>query len=70
VIDTGNAKNKTITISTDRYGTGVGIGAVYIRGQATSFAQGAALPSWEEYTTPVAKTWRWIQVKLAGPSSA
>jgi hypothetical protein len=67
VIDTGNTKSKTITISIDRYGTGVGIGVIYIRGQATTFAQDAASPSWEEYTAPVAKTWRWIKVKLAGP---
>ena len=68
VIDTGNVLSKVLTISTDRYGTGVGIGAIYIRGQATSFLQDAVNPSWEEYTIPVAKTWRWMQVKLAGPS--
>lgn len=67
VIDTGNTKSKTITISTDRYGVGVGIGAIYIRGQATSFAQDAVSPSWEEYTSAVVKTWRWIQIKLVGP---
>ncbi len=69
MIDTGNVLSKVITISTDRYGTGVGIGAIYIRGQATTFAQDAASPSWEAYTSAVTKTWRWMQVKLAGPSA-
>ncbi len=69
MIDTGNVLSKVVTISTDRYGTGVGIGAIYIRGQATSFAQDAGSPAWEVYTVPTAKTWRWIQVKLAGPSA-
>ncbi len=69
MVDTGNVKSKVITISTDRYDTGVGIGVIYIRGQATPFVQDAANPSWEAYTSAVTKTWRWMQVKLAGPAA-
>jgi len=67
VIDTGSTISKVITITRNRYGAGVGSAPIYIRGQATSFTQDAASPSWEAYSAPVAKTWRWIQVKLTGP---
>jgi len=67
VIDTGDTQNKTLTVTPDVYGAGSGVGGVYIRGQATSFNQDAALPAWELYSGPVTKAWRWIQVKLTGP---
>ena len=67
VIDTGNTISKTITITRNRYGAGVGNPPIYIRGQATTFTQDAVSPDWELYSAPIAKMWRWIQVKLMGP---
>jgi len=68
VIDTGNTKSKTVTITTDKYGVGIGTGGIYYRGQAAEFAQGAVLPAWQEYSVPFTVIWRWMQVKLIGPA--
>jgi hypothetical protein len=66
VRDTGNVNPKTITVTMNKYGVGAGTMTPWIRGQATTFTQDAGSPSWEEYTAPVARTWRYIQLRLVG----
>lgn len=64
VYDFGNENERTITITHNLYGTGQGTATTEIRGQATSFLATDGTPTWEAYSTPVAKTWRFIQVRL------
>jgi len=65
VKDTG-AGSKQFTVTIDKYGDGQGSGTTYIRGSNTIFTQDAGAPAWEEYTVPVWKDWRYVQVKLLG----
>lgn len=65
VTDTGDTGSKTFTITANKYGTGSGAQAIYIRGQATSFGMFDPSPSWEAYSAPTPQTWRYVQVKLA-----
>lgn len=67
VKDLGDADTKIFMITLDKYGTGSGVPTVYIRGSATTFSQDDGSPSWEEYTVPTQKEWRYVQVKLFGP---
>ena len=64
VYDFGSSTSRTYTLTLNRYGTGSGTPVVQIRGQNTSFNQDDASPSWETYSTPVAKTWRYVQVRI------
>jgi len=64
VKDLGSTKNRIIVVKRDKYGSGSGSITIYIRGQATSFTQDEGSPSWEEYTTPVNKNWRYIQTRI------
>lgn len=64
VYDFGNENERTITITHNLYGTGQGTATTEIRGQAASFLVADGTPTWEAYSTPVAKTWRFIQVRL------
>jgi hypothetical protein len=63
VYDFGDATEREHTLTEDRYGTGQGTATLQLRGQATIFLQDAASPSWEDYSVPVAKTWRFMQVR-------
>lgn len=64
VYDFGNENQRTITITHNLYGTGQGTATTEIRGQAASFLATDGTPTWEAYSTPVAKTWRFIQARL------
>lgn len=59
-----DATHKLFTLTRDAYGSGSGNVKLSIRGQATSFLWDDGSPSWEEYTAPVVKTWRYIQIKV------
>jgi hypothetical protein len=64
VYDFGDSVSRTYTLTLNRYGSGTGTPVVQIRGQNTSFLQDDVSPSWETYSTPVAKTWRYVQVRI------
>lgn len=64
VKDLGSVLTRMITVTIDKYGAGSGSYAIYIRGQATTFNQDDGSPSWELYSAPINKDWRYIQVKL------
>jgi len=51
------------TLTENEYGTGQGDATLYMRGQAATFNQDDANPSWEQYTGQVSKDWRFMQVK-------
>jgi hypothetical protein len=63
VTDTGNANSKTFTAQKDKYGTGGSV-TLSVRGSATSFAMFDGSPTWEEYTAPITRSWRYVQVKM------
>jgi len=63
VYDFGSVGSRTITVTENRYGTGQGTATLQIRGQNTTFNQDDIGPSWENYTTPVNRSWRFIQVR-------
>jgi len=64
-VDLVTEEDKQLTITRDLYGDGSGNIKVSIRGQANSFNwDDGEPPSWEEYTVPVNKSWRWVQTKV------
>jgi len=64
VYDLGSSHARTFTLTENRYGTGGESAVLQIRGDDTTiFLQDAHSPMWENYTTPVSKTWRYIQVR-------
>jgi hypothetical protein len=69
VYNFGSSIARTITLTRNVYGTGQaesdpdGTVVLRIRGDDTTrFNQDDASPEWEEYSVPVSKTWRYIQV--------
>lgn len=62
VYDLGNAATRTFYLTENRYGTGQNNAVMQIRGALTSFLQDDAVPVWEEYTAPIERTWRYVQV--------
>jgi hypothetical protein len=65
VYDFTNSQSRTLTLTLNDYGTGSGTVTVQIRGHdSTVFAQDDVSPSWETYSSPVAKTWRYIQFRI------
>lgn len=67
VYDFGNSSSRTITVTENRYQVGQGDANLQIRGDdAVIFAQDDATPTWEDYSAPIAKTWRYIQVRAVG----
>ncbi len=64
VYDFGDSVSRTYVLTLNRYGSGSGTPVVQIRGQNTSFLQDDVSPSWETYSVPVAKTWRYVQVRI------
>jgi hypothetical protein len=64
VYDFSVSQTRTITLTENRYGTGQGTATLQIRGHdSTKFNQDDASPSWETYSAPIGKTWRYIQVR-------
>ena len=63
VYDFGNSIERIITVTENRYGVGQGDATLQIRGQDEIFTKEAVDPAWENYIGPVAKTWRYIQIK-------
>ena len=65
VYDLTASQTRTLTLTRDGYGSGSGAVTLQIRGHdSTPFTQDAATPSWETYSAPVQKTWRYIQVRI------
>jgi len=62
VYDHGSVATRTYTLTEHRYGTGDTEPVLQIRGSVTSFLQDAAVPVWEEYTAPIQRAWRYVQV--------
>ena len=62
VYDLGSAATRKFTLTENRYGTGAEDAVLQIRGSITSFLQDAAVPVWEEYTAPISRYWRYVQV--------
>lgn len=59
----GNENSRNISIVSNRYEAGSGTATLQIRGQADIFTQDDNVLAWENYTIPVAKTWKYIQVR-------
>jgi hypothetical protein len=55
---------KIFTLTENRYGTGQGATTPQLRGSNTPFLAADVTPSWENYTAPMAKNWRYVQVRL------
>jgi hypothetical protein len=64
VEDTGSTASKLIEAGLNKYTGSTGNSVLSIRGQATPFLMHDASPSWETYSEPVSKTWRYIQAKI------
>jgi len=64
VYDHGSAVSRKYTLTENRYGTGAEDAILQIREDTVSFLQDDVLPAWEDYTVPVSKTWRYVQVRL------
>jgi len=67
VVEMGDADAKTITAQRDKYATGgggTGTVTIWVRGSATWFLRDDVSPSWEEYTVPISRAWRYAQWKL------
>ena len=62
VYDTGNAVVRLFTLTENFYGSGAGNAVLQIRGSTTSFNQDDAVPVWEEYTAPISRLWRYVQI--------
>ena len=62
VYDLGSAVARTFTLTENRYGTGAEDAVLQIRGSTTSFLQDDEVPVWEEYTAPISRVWRYVQV--------
>jgi hypothetical protein len=64
VYDFGDGVERTYVLTLNRYGSGSGAPVIQVRGQGTTFNQDDVSPSWETYSVPVAKTWRYVQVRI------
>ncbi len=64
VEDSGTVNNKQFTLQLNKYGTGSGTPATYIRGNTTVFTQHAISPDWETYVGAINRAWRYVQAKL------
>jgi len=64
VVDLTNATERIYTITENLYGTGSGVATLQIRGDTNVFLQDAGEPpNWENYTVPITRTWRYVQVR-------
>lgn len=69
VKDLGSAESRNLALSYDDYASGLGSGTLYWRGQAASFFQDddeVSGPTWELYSVPTNKSWRYVQVLAKG----
>ena len=69
VKDLGDDQMLLLTLPYDDYASGSGSGTLYWRGQAASFNQDddeVSGPTWELYTGPANKSWRYVQVLAMG----
>lgn len=67
VVEMGDADTKTLTAQRDKYATaggGTGVVEIWVRGQATIFGRDDGSPTWEAYTIPIVRAWRYVQWKL------
>lgn len=63
VVDLGNATEKILGLTRNRYGTGDSP-TLYIRGSAVQFGPYDGSPSWVLYEAPVSQAWQYVQVKI------
>ena len=64
VIDMGTLVERIYTIDENLYGTGSGTATLQIRGDSSVFTQDSGEPpNWEDYTVPITRTWRYVQVR-------
>lgn len=63
VYDLGSLTSRKFTLTENRYGAGLEDATLQIRGDTVSFLQDDVLPVWEDYTVPVSKSWRYVQVR-------
>lgn len=64
VLDIGNSYERIYKLTENRYGTGQETATLQIRGDTSSFLQDAGEPpNWETYSTPITRTWRYVQVR-------
>lgn len=63
VYDFGNDNSRTLVLTENRYGTGQGTATLQIRGSDTIFAQDDVSPEWTSYSVPIARVWRYVQVR-------
>lgn len=67
VYDQGSVGSRQYTLTSNRYGVGSSGALLQIRGSETVFTQDAVLPQWETYSAPIARAWRYYQVReIAG----
>jgi hypothetical protein len=61
VYDLGDTVQRTFTVTANRYGAGAGNAVYQIRGAAGTFTQDGTIPVWEEYSSTIARNWRYVQ---------
>lgn len=63
IYDMGSAITRQYTLTENRYGVGSGSAALQIRGDVASFTQDDNVVDWEDYTVPISRGWRYVQVR-------
>jgi len=63
VYDLYNEDLRKYTVTLNRYGAGMGDATLQIRGSTSSFIQDDVSPDWEDYTIPITRSWRYVQVR-------
>lgn len=64
VYDLSDVTPRIFTLTENRYGAGQGTATLQIRGQAGVFNQDdGEPPNWENYTVPIIRSWRYVQVR-------
>ena len=63
VYDLGSATSRKFTVTENRYGAGQNDATLQIRGDANTFDQDDVLPAWENYTVPITRSWRYVQIR-------
>jgi len=63
VYDLYNEDLRKYTVTLNRYGAGMGDATLQIRGSTSSFVQDDVSPDWEDYTIPITRSWRYVQIR-------
>lgn len=63
VYDFGDANSRQYYLTENRYGTGQGTATLQIRGDTAPFIQDDNSVTWETYTVPITRFWRYVQVR-------